>query len=45
MCGRVTQRSGELPGLATIMGDGRDNRVKDPKDYVRYNARRRKSSG
>jgi putative SOS response-associated peptidase YedK len=37
MCGRVTQRSGELPGLVTIMGDGRDSRVKDAKDYVRYN--------
>ena len=37
MCGRVTQRSGELPGLVTIVGDGYDPRVKDPKDWVRYN--------
>ena len=37
MCGRVTQRSGELPGLAAVMGDGNDSRIKDPKDLVRYN--------
>ena len=37
MCGRVTQRSGELPGLVTITGDGYDARVKDPKDWVRFN--------
>ena len=37
MCGRVTQRSGELPVLATVMGDGRDSRIKDPKGWVRYN--------
>jgi hypothetical protein len=37
MCGRVTQRSGELPGLASVMGDGRDSRITDPKGWVRYN--------
>ena len=36
MCGRVTQKSGELPGLVTVTGYG-DSRVKDPKDWVRYN--------
>jgi len=37
MCGRVTQRSGELPGLTTVLGDGNDSRIKDPKHWVRYN--------
>ena len=36
MCGRITQRRGELPGLVTVEGYG-DNRVKDPKDWVRFN--------
>jgi hypothetical protein len=31
MCGRITQRSGELPGLVTVEGYG-DSRVKDPRD-------------
>ena len=35
MCGRVTQRSGELPGLVTVVGDARDSRIKNP--WVRYN--------
>jgi hypothetical protein len=26
-----------MPGLVTVMGDGRDSRIKDPKDWVRYN--------
>jgi putative SOS response-associated peptidase YedK len=37
MCGRITQTTGELPGLLTVTGDDRDSRVKDPHDYVRYN--------
>ena len=36
MCGRITQRSGELPGLVTVEGYG-DSRVKDPRDWVRFN--------
>ena len=36
MCGRITQRSGELPGLVTVEGYG-DTRVKDPRDWVRFN--------
>jgi len=36
MCGRITQKTGELPGLVTVMGAG-DSRVKDPKDWVRHN--------
>ena len=36
MCGRITQRSGELPGLVTIEGYG-DSRVNDPRDWVRFN--------
>jgi hypothetical protein len=34
MCRRVTQTSGELPGLVTIVGDERSDCVKDPKDRV-----------
>lgn len=33
MCGRITQRSGELPGLVTIVSDGRDSRIKTPPRY------------
>ena len=33
MCGRITQRSGELPGLVTILSDGRDSRIKTPPRY------------
>jgi hypothetical protein len=33
----VTQRSGELPGFVTVIGDDHDPRIKDPKDWVRYN--------
>ena len=36
MCGRITQGSGELPGLVTVEGYG-DSRVKDPRDWVRFN--------
>jgi putative SOS response-associated peptidase YedK len=36
MCGRITQKGGELPGLVTVMGAS-DSRVKDPNDWVRYN--------
>ena len=44
MCGRVTQRSGELPGLVTVDGFG-DSRVKDPKDWVRFNGERDRMTG
>ncbi len=37
MCGRITQKTGEPPGFVTVMGDNRDSRVKDPKDWARYN--------
>jgi putative SOS response-associated peptidase YedK len=37
MCGRITQTTGELPGLLTVTGDDHDARVKDARDYVRYN--------
>lgn len=37
MCGRITQTSDILPGMVTVVGDERDNRVKDPRDYLRYN--------
>ena len=33
MCGRITQRSGELPGLVTVMSGGRDSRIKTPPRY------------
>ena len=36
MCGHITQKRGELPDLVTVMGGG-DSRVKDRKDWVRYN--------
>jgi putative SOS response-associated peptidase YedK len=36
MCGRITQKTGDLPGLITVMGAG-DGRVHNPKEWVRYN--------
>ena len=36
MCGRITQKTGELPGLVRVEGYG-DSRVKDPRDWVRFN--------
>ena len=33
MCGRVTQTSGILKGLVTVVGDERDSRIKAPKRY------------
>src|SRR5262245_39042991 len=31
MCGRITQKSGELPGLVTIMGGPDDSRTRKPR--------------
>ena len=36
MCGRITPRTGELPGLVTVEGYG-DRCVNDPRDWVRFN--------
>jgi putative SOS response-associated peptidase YedK len=33
MCGRITQKTGELPGLVTVMSDSRDSRIKTPPRY------------
>lgn len=37
MCGRLTQRSPELPGLVSVLGDDRDNRVKNVEGRPRWN--------
>jgi putative SOS response-associated peptidase YedK len=37
MCGRITQKRGELPGFVTVLGDDRDNRIKNTEAPPRYN--------
>lgn len=37
MCGRITQKRGELPGFATMLGDDRDNRIKNKERPPRWN--------
>jgi putative SOS response-associated peptidase YedK len=37
MCGRITQKRGELPGFATVTGDDRDNRIKNVQRPPRFN--------
>jgi putative SOS response-associated peptidase YedK len=37
MCGRITQKRGDLPGFVTVLGDDRDNRIKNMERPPRWN--------